>query len=115
MSGKRQLNFGLVDAETVQKIRTCVERFSVDLMENGYSKLNKKQFTADALEIWLPTLKKWTSTALSISESKVVATKQIVRQRMLEDINKKLRVLMIEVHGVIVEHVEKVLEDYYAT
>ncbi len=111
---KRQLNFGLVDAETVQKIKTCVERFSVDLMENGYSKLNKKQFTADALEIWGPTLTKWASTALSISESKVAAKKEVLRQRMLEDVNKKLRALMIEIHKIVVDSVDKVLENYYA-
>jgi hypothetical protein len=110
---KKQFNVGFVDAESVQKIKLAVEKWAVDIMEDGYTKLNKRQLQVDTLEVFLPRARLWVNTALSIKEAKLAATKQVVRQRMKEDVNLKLRDLMNEIARVIDEHLDKVLREVY--
>jgi hypothetical protein len=110
---KKQLNVGFVDAESVQKIKLAVDKWAVDVMEDGYGKLDKRQLQADFSEIFLPRARIWAKTALSLKESKLAATKEVVRQRMKQDANLKVRGLMIELAKILDEHIDKALREYY--
>jgi hypothetical protein len=112
-SEKKQLNFGLVDEVVVQKILAKTEEFTSTLMNDGYGKLNKKQFMADFSEVFLGSVTKWVSTGMSAGESKREATREIVRERFNEDINAKVKEFMIEINKIIADQVEKVLVEYY--
>jgi hypothetical protein len=113
MSGKKQLNYGLIDADVVHKIQAVTEKFTSDLMNDGYGKLNKKQFMADFQEVVLPTFTKWLASGMSAHESKREATREKVRQRMVEDINAKAKEMMVEIMQIVESKVNAVLEEYF--
>jgi len=112
---KKQLNYGLYDAVVVQKINAEWERFTSDLMNDGYARLNKKQFQVDFTELVGPAVRKWVMTGLSKGESKREATREVVRERMVEDINAKVKEHLTEILKIIEPVVDKFLEDYYGS
>jgi len=113
MVEKKQLNFGLVDSAAVQEIMATAEKFTSDLMNDGYGRLNKKQFMADFSEVFLPTITKWVATGMSLGESKREATRAVVRERMLEDVNAKVKELLVEINRILQGKVDSLLEEYY--
>lgn len=113
MTDKKQLNLGLCDADVVQRIQTAFERWKVDFMEDGYNKLNKKQFAVDFLEVVVPATKKWVGTMLSAKEAKQLAAKDVVRKRMQEDVNLMVRALMEELSHILSENIDNILEEVY--
>lgn len=107
---KKQLNFGMIDEEDLQKIRAANEKFIADVMNQGYSKLNNKEFMKDLITTFGPTIQKWVLGPLSWKDARLKARVDVGKRRFMVDINELLRKLMVEINAIVEDAVVKLLE-----
>lgn len=112
-TSKKQLNLGLVDEYVVHRIQARTDEIASKLRNDGFGKLNKRDFMVDFIDILLPAVDNYLFTDLSRKDSTKLATREVVEKRLRKNINKIVREFMIGIAEVLESHKERILDDMY--